>query len=110
MNINPGQKLYHFAYGPLTVTDVVISNNGNTVRTVADDLAGYRFKACSPQATQMWLLDTVGHWIFESEDQVGTENNDFDWKACWPDYEHAPTEPVASAQDRENWHGYYGSK
>ena len=107
MTIQPGQKLYHFAYGPLTVIEVIISKNGDTVRTVMDDPDGYRFWTCSLQPTQMWLLDTVDHWLFQTADKVGSENNDFDWKKIWPHFEHAPTEPMESAKNHENWHKYF---
>ena len=108
MNITEGQKLYHFAYGPMTVTEVNMSKNGNIIRTTVDDPAGYRRKEdCPLQTTQMWILETVGHWLFESADEVGSENNDFDWKQFWPEYAHAPEEPVTSAKDRDNWHEFY---
>ena len=53
------------------------------------------------------MLDTVDHWLLQTADKVGVENNDFDWKKIWKEFEHAPTEPVESAKDRENWHMHF---
>ena len=98
-----GQKLYHFAYGPLTIIGV----SSNYVDTVADFPTGYRGGNGVGQSSQCWLIETVGHWLFENESQVGTENNNFDWKKIWSSYNHAPVLPVADAKDTNNWHTYY---
>ncbi len=106
--IHVGQKLYHFAYGPLTVTHISHGERGDYVETVADMPSGYRGGKGSGEPTQTWILDSVGHWLFETPGEVGSENNDFDWKKHWPEYAHAPLLPVNDAHDKNNWHTFYG--
>lgn len=107
--ISVGQKLYHFAYGPLTVTHVAHEKFGDYVETVADDPTGYRGgEKGLGESKQTWLLDTVGHWLFETKEEVGTENNDFDWKKHWPEYTHEPVLPVNDSRNKNNWHTFYG--
>ena len=101
--IKVGQKLYHFAYGPLTVTSI----SDDYVETVADQPSGYRGGKSGAVQRQTWIVDTIGHWLFENPSDVGKENNDFDWKKHWPDYAHEPVLPVRDAQDRGNWHPYF---
>lgn len=107
--ISVGQKLYHFAYGPLTVTHVAHEKFGDYVETVADDPTGYRGgEKGLGESKQTWLLDTVGHWLFETKEEVGSENNDFDWKKHWPEYTHEPVLPVNDSRNKSNWHTFYG--
>ena len=106
--IKVGQKLYHFAYGPLTVTQVTHEQRGDYVNTVADMPSGYRGGKGAGEPKQTWLLDSIGHWLFETPGEVGNENNDFDWKKHWPDYTHEPVLPVRDSRDKSNWHTFYG--
>ena len=98
--ISVGQKLYHFAYGPLTVVHVSHDPTADYVETVADFPIGYRGGKGSGQPKQVWRMETIGHWLFENENEVGNENNDFPYAKCWPNDPHEPIFPVADAKDK----------
>ena len=108
--IQVGQKLYHFAYGPVTVIKVTSEHTGDYVETTVDDPHGFRMPGHACHPSQIWLMDTVGHWIFETPEEVGTENNDFDWKKRWSSKhaeEHMKSLVEEAAKDKNNWHAFY---
>lgn len=109
--IKIGQKLYHFSYGPMTVINITHDANGEDyIETVIDDPKGIKQNDFNYADKRIWLLDTVGHWLFESKSDVGSENNDFDWKKIWPGYKSAPVNPVRRALDKSKWHTFFGVK
>ena len=138
--IRIGQKLYHFAYGPMTVIKV----GKDTVTTVADYPKGFRQKmdynigvySSAPNARsvkgkteeellkdsgfegyrahamaneQTWMTIVIGHWVFDNPDDVGKENNDFNFKSIYPNAgPEGPYDPaIGPANEIDYYHQWY---
>lgn len=77
-----GTKMYHYCYGPMTVVSV----DENYVTTTVDDPDGFADVVKNePKRVHMmskehrWIKESVGHWVFLTPEEVGTENNNFDY-------------------------------
>ena len=74
LDLRVGMKLYSYCYGEMTVESV----NENSITVHIDDWDGVvsQLRTGNGQnATKVFLKAAVGHWIFTSKSQVGTENN-----------------------------------
>lgn len=80
-NLAIGTKLYHYCYGPMTVVAI----DDKYITTTVDDPDGFSeaLKSGSPSPVLLsrehrWIKECVGHWVFLTPGEIGTENNNFD--------------------------------
>lgn len=101
-----GQKLYHYAFGPMTITRI----DDQYLSTTIDNRQGILLENAPLGADEdtRWFVNSVGHWIFTDPDMVGNINNEF--KAPDTFYDMNLMRVVQQAEDPGNWHSYYGKK